>query len=817
MSYVPPRSPASWGDEEWDLLGDLPPIGGRARAEKLPALPDAGADPEEGLDGGALRATSSGEDVIAALVADLNPPQREAVLYDGGPLVVVAGAGSGKTRVLTRRIARLVASGVAPWRILAITFTNKAADEMRRRVVELVGPDAERMWVSTFHAACVRMLRRNIERIGYRPGFSIYDDGDSRRLVEHVLDDLGIDHKRFPPRAVLGAISTAKSDLVDAYAYAQRAGTIYERKIAEAYNEYERRLVAANAMDFDDLLVRTVRMFRDHPDVLEQYSERFEHVLVDEYQDTNVVQNELVIQLGEQRRNVCVVGDTDQSIYRFRGAEMRNLLEFERAFPDARLVVLDQNYRSSQTILDAANAVIGNNLIRQKKDLWSALGKGERIRRYRAPDDRDEAWFVTSEIATLHRDEAVSYSDIAVFYRTNAQSRALETALADRGIAYSVIGGTRFFDRREIRDVLAYLRAVANPGDEVSLRRIINTPRRGIGDTTVGRLVAFGAESGVGFAGALQRAEEAGVSGKALTGVRGFLSLLDELRAPELVENPPDKLIEVVLDRTGYRESLEAEIEIGGSRAVGAEGRVENLAELMSTASEHLDLESFLESTALVAATDVADDGSSVSLMTLHSAKGLEFRVVFLTGMEEGLFPHNQSLGEPDELEEERRLCYVGVTRARERLYLTHSWSRLLFGSIQQSFPSRFLKEIPEDLVEDVGEGAVIGSGRALVSGRSWGDYRGGGTGFKATVSSGERPVTSATKSAPASSGAELLGLVPGDAVLHARFGEGVVIEVEGEGEDARATICFPKHGEKRFLLALSPLERPPAAGAGSA
>ena len=444
MSYVPPRSPASWGDEEWDLLGDLPPIGGRARAEKLPALPDAGADPEEGLDGGALRATSSGEDVIAALVADLNPPQREAVLYDGGPLVVVAGAGSGKTRVLTRRIARLVASGVAPWRILAITFTNKAADEMRRRVVELVGPDAERMWVSTFHAACVRMLRRNIERIGYRPGFSIYDDGDSRRLVEHVLDDLGIDHKRFPPRAVLGAISTAKSDLVDAYAYAQRAGTIYERKIAEAYNEYERRLVAANAMDFDDLLVRTVRMFRDHPDVLEQYSERFEHVLVDEYQDTNVVQNELVIQLGEQRRNVCVVGDTDQSIYRFRGAEMRNLLEFERAFPDARLVVLDQNYRSSQTILDAANAVIGNNLIRQKKDLWSALGKGERIRRYRAPDDRDEAWFVTSEIATLHRDEAVSYSDIAVFYRTNAQSRALETALADRGIAYSVIGGTRF-------------------------------------------------------------------------------------------------------------------------------------------------------------------------------------------------------------------------------------------------------------------------------------------------------------------------------------------------------------------------------------
>ena len=804
MSSLPPRSPASWGDEEWDLLGDLPPIGGRARAEKLPALPD----PDAGVGGAwALSSGRSPEEVIDELVADLNGPQREAVLHDGGPLVVVAGAGSGKTRVLTRRIARLVASGVAPWRILAITFTNKAADEMRRRVVDLVGPDAERMWVSTFHAACVRMLRRNVERIGYRPGFSIYDDGDSRRLLEHVLDDLGIDHKRFPPRAVLGAISTAKSELVDAPAYQERAGTIYERKIAEAYLEYERRLVQANAMDFDDLLVRTVRMFRDHPEVLEQYSERFEHVLVDEYQDTNLVQNKLVIQLGEARRNVCVVGDTDQSIYRFRGAEMRNLLEFERAFPDARLIVLDQNYRSSQTILDAANAVIGNNLIRQKKDLWSALGKGDRIRRYRAPDDRDEAWFVTSEVAALHRDDGVSYSDIAVFYRTNAQSRALETALADRGISYTVIGGTRFFDRREIRDVLAYLRAVANPGDEVSLRRIINTPRRGVGDTTLRRLVAFGTERGIGFAGALPRAEEAGVSGKALSGVRSLLGLLAELRSPELVENPPDKLIEIILERTGYGESLEAEIEIGGSRAVGAEGRVENLGELMSTASEHPDLGSFLESTALVAATDVSDDGSSVSLMTLHSAKGLEFRVVFLTGMEEGLFPHSQSLSEPDDIEEERRLCYVGVTRARERLYLTHSWSRLLFGSIQQSFPSRFLREIPDELVEDVGEGAVIGAGKSLVSGRSWGNYRSATASSPAAPGARNGPVATP---APAS-GAEGLGLAPGDAVLHARFGEGVVVEVEGEGEDARATICFPGHGEKRFLLALSPIERAPA------
>ncbi|HLN06734.1 MAG TPA: UvrD-helicase domain-containing protein, partial [Acidimicrobiales bacterium] len=364
MSSVPPRAPDTWGAEEWDLLGDLPPLIGSPQSEEpeggAQGAPDAGAAPRDAASLAASMAAA-----ISDLVADLNPPQREAVLHDGGPLVVVAGAGSGKTRVLTRRIARLVASGVPPWRILAITFTNKAADEMRRRVVELVGPEAERMWVSTFHSACVRMLRRNVEEIGYRPGFTIYDDGDSRRLVEHVLDDLGVDQRRFPPRAVLGVISAAKSDLVDAAAFEQRAGTIYERRIAQTYAEYERRLVAANAMDFDDLLVRTVRMFREHPDVLEHYSERFEHVLVDEYQDTNVAQNELVILLGAARRNVCVVGDTDQSIYRFRGAEMRNLLEFERAFPDARMIVLDQNYRSSQTILDAANAVIANNMLRQ--------------------------------------------------------------------------------------------------------------------------------------------------------------------------------------------------------------------------------------------------------------------------------------------------------------------------------------------------------------------------------------------------------------------------------------------------------------------
>ncbi|MGD1011671.1 MAG: UvrD-helicase domain-containing protein [Acidimicrobiales bacterium] len=786
MPPVPPRPPREWGAEEWDLLGDLSSSPRRALAEDEQACRRASA-----------------EAAIEGLVADLNPPQREAVLHDGSPLVVVAGAGSGKTRVLTRRIARLVVSGVEPWRILAITFTNKAADEMRRRVVELVGPDASKMWVSTFHAACVRMLRSNAERIGYRSSFTIYDEGDSRRLVGHVLDDLGIDQHRFPTRAVLGVISATKSDMVSAASFAERAGTIYERRIAQAFEEYERRLVAANAMDFDDLLVRTVRMFRDNPDILEHYQERFEHVLVDEYQDTNLAQNELVIQLGEARRNVCVVGDTDQSIYRFRGAEMRNLLEFERAFPDARLIVLDQNYRSSQTILDAANAVIGNNLLRQEKDLWSALGKGDRIRRYRAGDDRDEASFVTGEIASLHRNEGIGYGDTAIFYRTNAQSLALETALADRGIAYTVIGGTRFFDRREVRDVLAYLRAVANPGDEVSLRRILNTPKRGIGDTSVARLNALAKQTGLGFAWSLSHPEEAGLSGKALDGVRQLLALLDELRSGPLPSGPPDRLIKELLERTGYKGVLQAGIAIGGSGAIDAEGRIENLDELENVASEHADLESFLEATALIAATDTIDDGASVSLMTLHAAKGLEFRVVFLTGMEEGLFPHSQSLSEPDDLEEERRLCYVGLTRARERLYLTHAWSRLLFGSVQDSFPSRFLKEIPEDLVEDVGGGTVIGGGRAPAPTGGW--HLTPGT-SQAFGGGGPHP---AVQAAGETSGAELLGLKPGDAVVHARFGQGVVTEVSGEGEDARATIRFPDHGEKRFLLALSPLERP--------
>ncbi len=736
---------------------------------------------------------------LASILADLNAPQREAVCYEGGPLVVVAGAGSGKTRVLTRRIARLVATGVAPWRILGITFTNKAADEVRRRVVELVGADADRMWLSTFHSACARILRREADRIGYRPGFSIYDEGDSRRLVEHVLGDLGIDAKRFPSRAVVGAISQAKAELLDAAGYGARAYTAYERRIAEVFGEYERRLKAGNALDFDDLLSVVVSLFRTDAEVLRRYQERFEHVLVDEYQDTNRAQNEIVKLVGAVHRNVCVVGDTDQSIYGFRGAEIRNLLEFELAFPEARTIVLDQNYRSTQTILDAANAVIGNNLMRQEKSLWSALGAGEKVLRYRAGDERDEAMFVANEIEELCRARRIRRGEIAVFYRTNAQSRAIEQALADRGVPYQVIGGARFYDRREVRDALAYLRLVANPADEVSLRRVLNVPKRGIGATTVRRIGEHAARSGASFADVLADAGVAGVSARARRAIDGFRELVGGFG--DLAGRRPGEILAEVLRRSAYRDSLEAEVAVGGFGALEAEGRLENLAELLSVAADHEDLESFLQSMALVAATDDLDDsGGRVCLMTLHAAKGLEFDVVFLTGMEEGVFPHDRAMAEPDDLEEERRLCYVGITRARRRLYLTHTWERTLFGQSRESLQSRFMKEIPEHLVVDLGEGSAA----PWASDRTAEPELAGPPSFGRSASRLRRP----TGAPVATTGAEQLGLSAGERIVHARWGEGVVVEVDGEGLQAEAVIAFERHGEKRFLLAATPLKR---------
>ncbi len=746
-----------------------------------------------------------------ALLEGLNPPQLAAVTHPNGPLLVVAGAGSGKTRVLTRRIAWLVREqGLSPFAILAITFTNKAADEMRHRVGELIGPVAERMWVSTFHSACVRILRREAPLLGYQPSFSIYDQADAVRLTGYVERDLGLDAKKFPSRAVHAAISGAKNELIDCAAYTERARrSIFERKIAEVYSEYQRRLVAANAMDFDDLLGVTVRLFREHPEVRDSYRERFAYILVDEYQDTNRAQNELVLQLAGGHHQVTVVGDSDQSIYGWRGADVRNILEFERAFPDATVIVLDQNYRSTQVILDAANAVISKNFARKPKELWTSRGGGEQLVRYLAEDEHDEGAWLAAEVMRLRREHGYRWGDVAVFYRTNAQSRAIEEELVRQGVPYKVVGGARFYERREIKDMLAYLHAIANPEDEVSLKRVLNVPRRGVGDTSLGRLDSWAASKGMPFGEALEHAQEAGVTGKALSGIASFLELMLDLRAllrgerrgtdssgsagnGDVIERPPAgpaELLQTVLDRTNYLEDLRVQ----GGDPLEVEGRIENVEELLGAASEVGSLADFLTEVSLVADTDEVDrDDSSVTLMTLHTAKGLEYPVVFIAGMEEGVFPHLRAIGEPEELEEERRLCYVGVTRARERLYLSHAWCRSLWGDTQYNPPSRFLAEIPDHLVRT--------GGAPLRTRRSREETR------RQLVESALRhgrpgmPVHG--------TGAEALGLQAGDNVVHARYGEGVVIEVNGEGTEAEATIRFPGPGEKRFSLHLTPLKR---------
>jgi DNA helicase-2/ATP-dependent DNA helicase PcrA len=1049
----------------------------------------------------------------------LNPDQLDAVVHGSGPLLVVAGAGSGKTRVLTHRIAHLINDeGVSPFRILAITFTNKAADEMRQRVEALVGPVAKKMWVSTFHSACVRILRRDAGRLGYPSNFSIYDQADAERLTGYVIRDLALDPKKFTSRGVHATISAAKNDLVRADEYAAKAGSIFERKIADIYREYQARLEKAGAMDFDDLLTVTVRLFQTCPDVLAHYQERFEHVLVDEYQDTNRAQNEIVLLLASGHRNITVVGDSDQclppgamvatpagprpietlregdevlgttgrcrpvpatvtatkegwyrgpfvtvtaaghrlagtphhliparltlpaeshvvylmwradrgyrigrclaavlaqeqvdgdklwllrvvgsleealyseasfaatsglplvrfhddgseawrmrlyldldttmaakrlmddlslhpdfphlatehglrrtimdvtmfagvgeaaghrlrvakgagarrfeasrkdyreaiaiaqamalsggidlrrrmavgdrvydltplahlrpgmtvlveggegfteamvddvafgqydgpvhdleidvahsyvaggvlvhnSIYRWRGADMRNILEFEQAFPDVTTILLEQNYRSTQTILDAANAVIENNISRKPKTLWTESGRGNRIVRYHADDEGDEAQWVAHTIADLHDGGDHRWGDVAVFYRTNAQSRVVEEALMRSGIPYKVVGGTKFYDRREIKDALGYLRAVVNPADEVSVKRVLNVPKRGVGDTTVGRLDVWANGHGVTFMESLRHADEAGVGTASQRGIRQFLELIDHLIAR--VPDGPGEVLQAALERSGYLDELEAE------HTVESAGRLENLGELVGSAREFETVDAFLEQIALVADTDqIEDDDSKVTLMTLHSAKGLEYPVVFLVGAEEGVFPHIRALTEPEELEEERRLAYVGITRAREKLYLSHAWSRTLFGSTQYNPPSRFLDEIPSELVEHMGEGRRT-SGRA--SYRGGGDRRESWTAWNERMADAGRErivdaaINAGRRPAPPSTGAETMGLRTGDDVRHAKFGDGVIIMIEGDGDKAEAVVRFPDVGEKRLLLAWSPLQR---------
>jgi DNA helicase-2/ATP-dependent DNA helicase PcrA len=1097
------------------------------------------------------------------LLEGLNPVQAEAVTHVDGPLLIVAGAGSGKTRVLTHRIAHLIRDhGVSPFEILAITFTNKAADEMKHRVGALVGPVAEKMWVSTFHSACVRILRRDADRLGYPKQFTIYDQADANRLTGYVIRDLGLDPKRFPPRSVHATISAAKNDHVSVDAYADRAGVIYERKIADIYREYQARLQRAGAMDFDDLLGNTVTLFQNHPDVLESYRRRFKHVMVDEYQDTNTVQNEMVLLLTREHRNVCVVGDGDQclptgtmittptgpkpieqvqvgdevmgtgghftlvpgrvthvkkgewsgrqyfiragghtlqgtphhivfadtmldhdkwtiylthkhdrgwrigvtstvrvgkdglpqpgarvrinqehadelwflrvcdsreeasmweaffaaeyglptaafhgvgrtilmgearterlydmldtesrakwlmedldlhrefphmrptagrrrdtlslsmfggerrvgragglvahhrvhwcsnrvdmaqrlaeagfairpihgshqlevhrrdyvdavevatraanlagltiqrraqigdrvwdcvplshlrpgmqvlvdggsgglaparvdevdtvaydgpvfdlevdgthnfvaericvrnSIYKFRGADMRNILEFENAFPDVTIVVLEQNYRSTQTILDAANAVIGNNLSRKPKELWTDRGDGNPIVRYHGDDEVDEAQWVTREIAKLHDGGDMRWSDIAVFYRTNAQSRVVEENLTRMGVPYKVIGGTRFYDRREVKDALAYLKAVVNPQDEVSVKRILNTPKRGIGDSSIGKLDAYASARGISFTEALRRADDARITGTAVKGIARYLELIDGV-ADLAADDKPAPLLQALLDRSGYLIELQEE------RTIEAEGRLENLAELVGSAEEAESIDELLEQVSLVSDADEIDgDDSQVVLMTVHAAKGLEFPAVFIMGLEEGVFPHLRSIGEPDEMEEERRLAYVAITRAQERLYLSHAWSRTLYGGTQYNPPSRFLDEIPERLVEAHEQKRASRGGRTYGSGGySSGGYGSRGAGIDANKDHiVERALRgSSTGTGPAKHGAESMGLKVGDDVVHATFGEGVILLIEGEGDKAETVIRFPDVGEKRLLLSWAPIKR---------
>ncbi len=993
-------------------------------------------------------------------LASLNPDQLDAVVHSGGPLLVVAGAGSGKTRVLTHRIAHLIQEGVPASSILAITFTNKAADEMKHRVAALVGPMVKAMWVCTFHSACVRILRAHGDALGYPRTFSIYDQADAQRLCGYVIRDLGLDAKRFPPRAVHGQISIWKNELMTPEQALVAANNPFSRKHAEVYRDYQARLQKAGAMDFDDLLMKTVQLFREHPEVLAHYQQRFRHVLVDEYQDTNTAQNEIALSLSAQHQQVTIVGDGDQclppgtlirtpagvtpiekiavgdevlgtggaasvevgvvrhvqdghykgpvvkvtvgdvvltgtplhmvpalcevppfaasatlsllmfaddrtsvgrhrvqlnggnhmvldrlqtagvarrsarsgkrfessfksypaalaaahrvaalgglhlkrramiggvtydstplahlhrgmtvlvltaegyeqrsvdsveveqydgpvydlevdpthhyvangmlvhnSVYGWRGADVRNILQFEEAFDDVTTIVLDQNYRSTQTILDAANAVIRNNPDRKEKHLWSDKGGGDRIMRYHADDEGDEAMFVARTIQNLQRESHLMWKEMAAFYRTNAQSRVLEEAFMRLGIPYKVVGGTRFYDRREIKDAMAYLRAVVNPADEVSVKRVLNVPKRGVGDGSVAKIDAFAAAEGITFADAMRHGHEAGLTGPAARGVESFVRLLDEMNMLSLDEaTGPGDLLQAVLDGSGYLSELEAE------ESVEAAGRLENIGEMIGSAREFTRIDEFLEQVALVADTDELDDDDKVVLMTLHSAKGLEYPVVFLVGMEEGLFPNSRALTEPTQMEEERRLAYVGITRAQQRLYVSHAWSRQLFGTTNYNPPSRFLDEIPADLVED--SGAVGGrstygrqSYRARGGGASYGSpppYRRAAAdddsgssrgGSRSPVSSfdpdddvdwhRERVVDAALAAGrrhdASPSNSQDLGLKIGDDVEHPAFGEGIILDIRGQGDKAEATIRFREAGTKHLSLAWAPLKK---------
>jgi DNA helicase-2/ATP-dependent DNA helicase PcrA len=704
-------------------------------------------------------------------LADLNPAQREAVLTTEGPLLVIAGAGSGKTRVLTYRVAHLInAVGAKPNEILAITFTNKAAGEMKERLQRLLGRTGQGLWILTFHAACGRILRREAQRLGYRSNFTIYDQADQVRLVKQCLEELERDPKRFTPRGIHNQISHAKNRLISPDEYANQVQSFYDQTVADVYQLYQRRMFASNAVDFDDLLMLTVDVLERFPDVREKWQKAFRYILVDEYQDTNHAQYRLLQLLAEKHQNLMAVGDPDQSIYAFRGADINNILDFERDFPGTRTIALEQNYRSTNSILDAANNVISNNRERKPKELWSELGDGEPVRVLEVEDEHAEARFVAAGIAALV-EEGFSGDEVAIFYRTNAQSRVLEDVLVRQGVGYQVIGGPRFYERAEIKDAIAYLQVIDNPYDAVSLQRIANRPRRGIGDSSLARLQTWADAQGRSLWEATEFAEEAGVGAAPLRAVQGFRTLMQSLQSGAL-ELPVSELLERTLERSGYLEALEAE------RTIEALGRLENLQELVGVAREYQEREDepslshFLQEISLYSDQDAIREESLVTLMTLHNAKGLEFRAVYLIGMEEGIFPHSRSIEEQG-IEEERRLAYVGMTRAREQLTLTHASSRSLWGSRGYNLPSRFLDELPSSVE------------RERLRPTSWSSYGAQGVAPREDVPS----------------------LSTGDSVRHGTLGEGVVTQIEAGGV---VTVRFADGSERRLMLDYAPLERIP-------
>ena len=748
------------------------------------------------------------------ILEGLNPSQVEAVIHQGTPLLIVAGAGSGKTRVLTRRIAYLLEKrGVAPWEILAITFTNKAAGEMKERVAELVGPRSKNMWVATFHSACVRILRNEAEHLGYSRQFTIYDSSDTLRLITLVMKDLNLDSKRYAPRTFQAAISKAKNELMGPADYRNSTSNYMEEVVAEVYALYQKRLVDANAMDFDDLIGKTVELLQRFPQVRERYRTRFKHVLVDEYQDTNHAQYILVRYLvgdlseGILPAELCVVGDADQSIYAFRGATIRNIMQFEEDYLDAKTILLEQNYRSTQNILTAANAVISQNTSRKEKKLWSDSGDGEKITGYIAESEHDEAQFVADTLKSLAREGISRYGESAIFYRTNAQSRVFEEVFLRESIPYKVVGGVRFYERREVKDLLAYLRLLTNPNDEVSLRRIINTPKRGIGDRALDQVDSFAKANSLTFWRALTQVSDIeGIQARSASAINSFTDLIATLMTLVEAKSSPASIAAAVLEQSGIlREFQESEDPQDESRLENVQELVavaEEFAEARVEAGEEATLSAFLEEVALVADADEIpegeDHGGVITLMTLHTAKGLEFPTVFLTGMEENVFPHSRSIGEKDELEEERRLAYVGITRAERRLFLSRAEYRSSWGAPNYNPPSRFLDEIPSDVIEWSGE-SIHGSPQIS-------EYRravSGASSFRAP-----RPLARPSATGRKVADGAGITLAPGDRVSHDTFGLGTVVLVSGEGERAEATIDFGSFGEKRLLLRYAPVAK---------